>query len=233
LEDALAAANELWFELPLTAASDNAAAAAFEKQGRLPHGVSLIALMSPDHASELRRVAAELHCSIETLERMRPWLAEVTISLAADARSGANAFNGVEDQIQAVTPLSVRRRAFETAEQQVAFLAGAAPSDQLASLDWTLRQIEDDPASYGRIVDEWMAGDIGGLERDATLALKGVSPALYERLITNRNRRWAKLLHRWLRRPGVIVVVVGVGHLIGPDGLPALLRAQGLDVEGP
>jgi uncharacterized protein YbaP (TraB family) len=29
------------------------------------------------------------------------------------------------------------------------------------------------------------------------------------------------------------VVVVGVGHLIGPGGVPALLRERGFSVDGP
>ena len=32
---------------------------------------------------------------------------------------------------------------------------------------------------------------------------------------------------------GLTVVVVGVGHLVGPGGLPAMLRARGFKVEGP
>ena len=32
---------------------------------------------------------------------------------------------------------------------------------------------------------------------------------------------------------GLIFVVVGAGHLIGPDGVPALLRRDGLEVKGP
>jgi hypothetical protein len=32
---------------------------------------------------------------------------------------------------------------------------------------------------------------------------------------------------------GRTVVVVGVGHLIGPDGVPARLRALGYSVTGP
>ena len=32
---------------------------------------------------------------------------------------------------------------------------------------------------------------------------------------------------------GEAVMVVGVGHLVGPDSVPALLRARGVVVEGP
>jgi uncharacterized protein YbaP (TraB family) len=82
-------------------------------------------------------------------------------------------------------------------------------------------------------VDEWMRSDIPGLERDALEPLRQVSPVLYERIIAGRNHRWVKQVKHMLSQPGETVVVVGVGHLIGPDGLPTLLRAQGLDVEGP
>ena len=58
-------------------------------------------------------------------------------------------------------------------------------------------------------------------------------PRAYRALITDRNRRWALEIERRLKRRGTIVVVVGVGHLIGPDGLPSVFRAAGLKVEGP
>jgi uncharacterized protein YbaP (TraB family) len=233
LDDALGKANQIWFELPLTAESDNRAGAASERLGHLPDGASLTGLLPPDEAPKLAAAATRLHCSMRALDQMRPWLAEVTLSVAQDAQSGASAFNGVEDQVQAITPLSVPRRAFETAEQQIGFLADAPMKDQIASLSETLREINDDPASYNRVVGEWMAGDVAGLERDALAPLLKASPVLYERLIAGRNRRWAGIVRGWLTRPGVTVAVVGVGHLVGPDGLPALLRAQGLTVEGP
>jgi uncharacterized protein YbaP (TraB family) len=105
--------------------------------------------------------------------------------------------------------------------------------DQLASLNWTVSEIEQDPTSYRRGVDEWMSADVAGLDRDALAPLQRISPTLYGRLIENRNRRWASVLEARLRKPGLVVVVVGVGHLIGPGGLPAMFRARGYQVEGP
>ncbi|MBV8592719.1 MAG: TraB/GumN family protein, partial [Caulobacteraceae bacterium] len=35
------------------------------------------------------------------------------------------------------------------------------------------------------------------------------------------------------RRPVKMVVVVGIAHLIGQDGVPARLRRDGLSVQGP
>ena len=96
-----------------------------------------------------------------------------------------------------------------------------------------MAEIDDDPAAYQRIVGEWISGDVAGLRRDAIDPVARASPRLYDRLISRRNHRWARILGARLASPGAIVVVVGVGHLVGPEGLPALLRAQGFQVEGP
>lgn len=233
LDDALAKADEVWFELPIDAATDNRASNAAIARGALPKGRSLFAMLGPDEAARLTREGGALNCPPEALDRMQPWMAELTLSVASDARSGGSAFNGVEDQIQAITPAATRRRAFEGPEQQIGFLAGAPIKDQIASLGWTLDEIDNDPAAYQRVVDEWMAADTAALQRDALAPLQRVSPTLFDRLLGSRNRAWAKTLAQRLRKPGQIVVVVGVGHMLGPGGLPALLRAQGLDVEGP
>jgi len=233
LDAALAGADEVWFELPITAKAGEEAAAVSITRGALPKGKRLSAMMSENDTSRLMQAAVSLHCTPEAIDRMQPWMAELTLSVAEDARSGADASSGVEDQIEALTGRAVARRSFETAPQQIEFLAGAPLKDQIASLNWTVGEIVGDPDSYRRVVDEWMAADLLGLKHDANDPLQRVSPRLYERLIIKRNRTWAGQLTSRLKRPGKVVVVVGIGHLIGPDGLPALLRARGFAVEGP
>ena len=62
---------------------------------------------------------------------------------------------------------------------------------------------------------------------------RAAAPGLYARLVTERNERWLTTLKARLDGSGRTVVVVGVGHLVGQDGLPARLRALGYSVEGP
>jgi hypothetical protein len=233
LDDALASADEVWFELPITAKAGEEAAAVSLARGALPKDKRLTAMLSADETERLVEAAITLHCAPEAIDQMQPWMAELTLSVAEDAKSGADASSGVEDQIEAQAAPTVARRSFESAGEQIEFLAGAPVKDQLASLNWTVGEIVGDPGSYQRVVDEWMAADLVGLERDANDPLQRVSPRLYQRLIVGRNRRWVGELATRLKSPGKIVVVVGIGHLIGPQGLPALLRARGLEVEGP
>lgn len=233
LDDALASADEVWFELPITARTGQEAAAVSLSRGALPKGRLLSAMMSENDTARLMQAAVSLHCTPEAIDRMQPWMAELTLSVAEDARSGADASSGVEDQIEAQTGPAVARRSFETAAQQIEFLAGAPVKDQIASLNWTVGEIVGDPDSYRRVVDEWMSADLLGLKRDANDPLERVSPRLYQRLLVKRNQAWVRQLASRLKKPGKVVVVVGIGHLIGPDGLPAQLRARGFAVEGP
>ena len=234
LAAALPKAREIWFELPIDQTTDTAAGKLTAAYGYFRGGDRLANHLSAEQDARLKQVAAKLGVDYDAVELMRPWLAEVTLSLTVDEREGATAGRGVEQQLQGLTPMSARRRALETPAEQIDFLAGAPLPDQIASLDATLHEITDDPQSFARVLNGWMAGDLRELEIDALDPLWRASPTLYRRLLTERNARWAdKLRARLEAGHGVMVVVVGVGHLIGPQGVPARLRAMGLTVDGP
>jgi uncharacterized protein YbaP (TraB family) len=234
LSRALAGADDLWFELPLGQATDDEARRLSLRRAELPHGDSLWAHLNSAQHARVESAAAMVGIPPADLTRLQPWMAEVSLSLAEDAHHGAVPAEGVEARLQSDAPPTARRHALETVRQQIGFLTSGALEDQIASLDETAREMTADPDLYARIVRDWMAADLAALQRDALDPVAAVAPASYRRLIINRNARWARLLARVARtQSGVTVVVVGAGHLIGPAGVPALLRAQGFRIEGP
>ena len=110
----------------------------------------------------------------------------------------------------------------------------AAPLDaQIASLEETLAELDRSAGSYKALVRAWMAADTRGLERDAIAPLRKAAPEIYQRLVLDRNAAWTRALDERMKGHGRTVVVVGVGHLVGAEGVPARLRALGYSVEGP
>src|SRR5215472_3301633 len=70
LDAALAKADELWFEVPITPLSEGEANSAAESRGALPQGRHLFSLVTPDQADRLRRVAIALHCDPGAIDKM-------------------------------------------------------------------------------------------------------------------------------------------------------------------
>ncbi len=233
LKRALAKADDLWFEIPLDDASSLAATRLAARQGLQGPGESLSGELSAANRARLAKVAQSCGVSVEGLDRLRPWLAEITLSLAVYRQAGAVQEDGVERQIAALVPSSVPRRAFETAEEQIGFFANAPLADQIASLDETLGELDQGAASYERLVTAWMDGDTAGIVREALDPMITSSPGVYRSLVAARNRRWVDAIATRLQGRGEAVMVVGVGHLVGPDSVPALLRARGVSVDGP
>jgi uncharacterized protein YbaP (TraB family) len=233
LKTALAAASDLWFEIPLDPESTATASRLAQARGLQAPGASLTAELTPRGRARLIRVARSAGVSVQTLERLKPWLAEITLSLAVYAQAHAAADQGVERQIDQATPQAVPRRALETTEEQIGYLSEAPIADQVASLEETLGELDGGPASYRRVVDDWMAGDANGLTREALRPMMRAAPGEYRSLVVDRNRRWVDQIVQRLGGTGEAVMVVGVGHLVGPKSVPALLRARGLSVEGP
>jgi uncharacterized protein YbaP (TraB family) len=118
----------------------------------------------------------------------------------------------------------------ETPADQIDIFADMSPGTQEKFLKQSLDDLEDARRQVEKILAAWKAGDTGKVE---SLLLKSLrdDPGLYRRLVVQRNQRWMKTLEHLLEGHENFLVVVGAAHLVGPDGLVALLRARDFSVE--
>jgi len=233
LEAALGAAEQVWFEIPVDPDTQRRASLAANRRGWLPQNVRLTDQLDPEGREHMARAAARLSLDLDLLDRVRPWYAEVLIGLADLHYRGARTSLGVEERLQPLVPPGASRHAFETPEQQVAMLADRPLADQAAMLLHTLRRLEAEPDGFTRLQTAWLEGDVAWLDQEAVAPLQRLAPRLYRRLVVDRNRRWTARIERLLNGSERVFIVVGVGHLVGEDGVPAMLRRRGFVVEGP
>ena len=233
LDPWLRTADDLWFELPVDAATEAETGRIAAARGVLPAGASLSSMLSGSARARMARLALAYGLSLQQLDRLEPWFAEVVLAGQAYRKAAASVGAGVEQTISRRAPPRLTRRAFETPDQQIAFFDQAPLSVQIASLEDSLKEMEAHPEAYEDLVAAWQKPDLKGLEREAIEPMRKTSPILYQRLLAERNAAWTRTLDQRLKGKGRTVVVVGIGHLIGRDGVPARLRGLGYSVEGP
>ena len=118
----------------------------------------------------------------------------------------------------------------ETAEYQISRLDGMTMEQQEHLLSESLKDLDSERTNMTKLVDAWRAGDAPNVERIVLSELKA-EPLLYQRLLVERNRNWLPRIEALFARPKHALVVVGAAHLVGPDGLLAMLKAKGYTVE--
>ena len=79
--------------------------------------------------------------------------------------------------------------------------------------------------NYGETLKAWKSGDIASLEKTAACT------PLEGKLVGQPNDYWARWISTRMKKPGIVLVAVGLGHMAGPYALPKLLAARGLKVE--
>ena len=201
----------------------------FLKSGQYPKEDSLKNHVDPRTYDYLRRLFGLLRIPEEKFSRLRPWY--LAALFQAPQLHGLSLDLGVEGF------LAKRARAnskpmvgLESVREGVEIFAGLTDRQSEALLLLTFIPAEQGTRGAGRMLDAWRHGDADSLTH-MTLDPFHDFPSLGERIVGARNRNWIPTIEGYLRSGRTYFVVVGAGHMGGPDGLLALLRARGYQIE--
>ena len=117
----------------------------------------------------------------------------------------------------------------ETAREQLMLFETLDPATQRTMLTNAAAGADSAVAKIEALTAAWSRGDVNRLEAMINEDIDAV-PAARSAIITERNRRWAIWAKKRMGQPGTVLIAVGTGHLVGADGVPKMLEAEGLKV---
>lgn len=190
-------------------------------------GKMKVSALAPRLAPAIKNLTERLKLDYAALDRIFPFslLTVLGMNLLPQDHS---ALNGVER----VLPINVQPSHLETLEDQFAAIGGAPLAEQLGALKHFLQNTKRYPARMRTAAAAWRKGDLTALSEALELPLLWSEfPKITRLLYTDRNKRWVEPLLRAIRESEQaereLLIVVGCGHLFGPDHVPGLLAEHG------
>lgn len=234
-DQVLAEAGTIWFEADLGKGDPATVRAIVQQFGADPEHPLSSKLSAPDLAALSREA------DVSRIDHLRPWAAALMLSMRPVLARGASVEAGADiTATRAARSDGKTVRGFETLEDQARMYAGLPEASEVQYLTDVIHEHNRPPLlerrprlpfEPGNLESEWLAGDLARLGPRLVGQMKAGNPGLYDALLKRRNLAWADKLMPELAGNGVELVNVGALHMVGDDGLPALLAARGFKVE--
>ena len=232
IDQAIKNSGTFIFEVPSGSADEAEATRFILERGRLPNGQTLQSLLSPAAQKDYAAACALAGMQTASLNDKRPWLAAVVLTVSyMNQRHLSSAMAPDMALVAYAMRYGKSIRYFDTTREQLEFLARYDDVTGLGGFSAMLGDFTSQPEREDALIGAWRDGDTNALAQHIAANFSGDPEGL--KLIAAHNRVWADRLEDYLREGRTYFVTVGVAHLVGPSGLPALLRSDGYQVDGP
>jgi len=199
--------------------------------GVIKDGGTLQEIMGPSLYDEAVDYASQLNIPFLMLAQTEPWLAAITIEQMMLVRIGFNPQYGIEFHLSAKAGEDSKEiLGLETVREQLEFLDKLSLTAQRALLIQTLRESLNIEENLDLLINAWRHGDIGFLEENLLVEMQRY-PELYRTLVVDRNKAWVERIRNLIGEQDDYLIVVGTLHLVGDDGVPALLSEIGITTD--
>ncbi len=232
VQNAYADAERVFFETSLD--SLMARQQEIAMRGMYPAGKSLRSEIPADLYARVEAAApalAGLGITMPVLDRMEPWLVAMMFQAVEWQKAGLTAEHGVDMHFSGRARQDGKPVAgLEPVEFQMGLFDGMPPEEQVSFLRQSLDDAPQTAEQMQQIVAAWRAGDAARIDAIMNESMDD-SPALYARMLTDRNAAWVPQIEALLRGRDDVLVVVGAAHLVGEQSVVSMLRQRGYTVE--
>jgi uncharacterized protein YbaP (TraB family) len=201
------------------------------RKAQLPRGETLRHYLSGDTYTQLRAHLSQNGLPENLYDRLQPSVAAIAVQVGELRRLGFEPELGLDRHFlrrarregKLILPL-------EPVETQIRLLTEPLPGEAEKLVRSTLDDLPQTEERFTQLLEAWRKGDVRALQQWLQ-PTRQAAPKRYGRSVVERNRRWLPRILGLLQEPEDAVIVVGVGHLIGPHSLIELLRQQGHEPE--
>jgi uncharacterized protein YbaP (TraB family) len=230
INQAFANSQTLVEEVDLDETNDPMLMMAALSKAMLADGKTLDQIVAPDVYAEVKRRAEQSGLPMLALQRMKPWLVAITLMAPTLQAAGFKPEWGVDRHFfDRAKASGMKRQALETIAYQLERFDQLSPKLQEELLKTTMADLDTEVMGVKEMAQSWASGNVAAMEKLTLAALKE-APELYTRLLVERNTNWIPHVETCLKDKAACFIVVGAAHLVGPDGLPALLTQKGYKV---
>jgi len=211
--------------------------AAVLQYGFYPQGKTYLTELSPPLLRQVQAALQKYHVAPEAIARFRPWMIASLLTVQEFDTKGYRAELAVDSHLADIARQHKQPVIeLEGAATQLALFGALSEQQQNLLLEDTIKEL-DDPDSAAKVVDLaefWRSANLPGLQAllDEMASDKSfVGRFTKDVLLDQRNPLLADSIAALLKRQDGVFAAIGILHLVGPTGLPTLLKQRGYTVE--
>jgi uncharacterized protein YbaP (TraB family) len=239
IEDAYAECQVLAVEVDLAAQDQEALQQLMMDKGVYGGNDTLSRHLPRQTYERVSKYASGLGLPAVLSDRLRPWALNVMVTMLEAQQAGLKPELGIDQHFLDLARQSRGKEKkevveLESAEDQLNLLASFPDKQQAGLLDATLEGAGHTKEAIEKLVEAWKAGDADAMHRITAADPVKKRPALrpvFQKLVDERNVTMARKVEGYLKGRKAHFVVVGAGHLSGPNSIPRLLEKRGYKVE--
>jgi uncharacterized protein YbaP (TraB family) len=218
------------FETDIDKMEDPAQQMAMLGKISLPAGQTLRQNLSPEAYESFSNHAAQVGLPMVMLEQFRPAAAIMTLEVMQLMTLGVDPQAGVDSHFNKLARKDGKQVIpLETVDFQIGLLTNFTKEEEDLMVQKSLEEMDDEKKLYNEMVVAWQIGDSAALEKMLN-KLRDEAPSIFKKLVSDRTASWVPQIEKLLHGSQNAVVIVGAGHLVGPDGAIELLKKKGIKV---
>ena len=224
------ASQEMVFETDINSVSNPEIVQLMMMKSLLPEGKTLKSLLSDKVYDELSKVCAENNIPMENVQNIKPAMLMSILEMVQIKKMGFQP-QGVDTYYFAKQMAKKGEWThFESVEFQMDLLTTIGDGFEDEYVKYSLADMKNIEKELSILIDEWRKGNTKFISKKLKKNSKQF-PLVYNKMFTERNANWMPQIEQFLQDDKVEFVVVGLGHLVGKDGLLKLLKNKGYKVE--